>query len=310
MSQNTSLHLLNLGVLTRESISRRLRLWGSCDAILQDELQSIQCNAYLHILNGMIGCTAWWDRLTIAAAALENFPRNADILEMRDNLSEGFLDRHNGLREMATNEKDLVALSRTGKIYQKRYPWMDSELFIRTPGLVKAINRRHFKGNCQVRSVVFGPPKLECPIKEVAFGGTQNKDVGTLGIFATRDIAEDEKIMVDTSITGTSEISSSKLEHCDACHAILCAPYMHPAKIVKPDCCNAVAYCSRECYQTAKCGYHKVLCGKDFDWLYKNQGVKGGKGAGSRWRSILFLRVVAVISGDFQEDKDFLDQHP
>jgi hypothetical protein len=310
MSRNTDLHVPNLGSLTRQSISRRLRLRGSYDAILRDELQSIQCKAYLHILNGLIGCTAWWDGLTVATAALENFPRNADILEMRDNIKEGFLDRHNGLKAMAKNEKDLVVLSRTGKIYQKRYPWMDPELFIRTPGLVKAINRRYFKGNCEVRPVVFGPRKEECPIREVIFGRTQNKDVGPLGVFATRDIAEYEKIMVDTSITGTSEISSSKSEHCDACHAILCPPYMHPAKIIKPDCCNAVAYCSRGCYQRAQRGYHKVLCGKNFDWLYENQGVKGKKGAGSRWRSILFLRVVAVVLGDFQKDKAFVGQHP
>jgi hypothetical protein len=121
-SRNTDLYLPNLGFFSWVVVSTRLKLRGSCDLILEDELHSIYLNAFSHPLNGLISCAAFWGSLTVAKAALENFSRNADILEMRDSMKESFTDRHNGQTSLGTTNKDLVALSRSGNIYQKKCP--------------------------------------------------------------------------------------------------------------------------------------------------------------------------------------------
>lgn len=44
-----------------------------------------------------------------------------------------------------------------------------------------------------------------------------------------------------------------------------------------------------------------MTCKKSFDWLFLSQGLVGKEGCGTRWRPILFLRVVAVVLTDAQE---------
>ena len=284
----------NLGTLVHEAIGKRLRT--SSPTIITDEIQSLYQQTYGELVNSLLGCADFWDGLIQVKAGLKRFPNDPELLEMQGELKTAFIARHKGLKEVLDNEKDIVASTRTGKIYQKKYPWMAQNLYIRTPALLRHVNSGlATSGTCQVEPVVFGPPS-QSP-KRIP---KENEDVGPLGLFAARDIAAEEKILVDHCVTGISDVSPTKIQHCEACHAALVFPYVRPSQIILPICCKSAAFCSRACHDTAIVGYHKITCKKSFDWLFENQGLMGKEGCGTRWRPIMFLRVVACVLADFQ----------
>jgi hypothetical protein len=265
---------LNLGDEVRKSVARRLQ--SSSGLTLQDELDRLHAKAYSELLNGLMGCGAFWDGLIEAKTALTFFPNDVDLLDSRDCLKLGFQDQHNGLKDAGPLAQDLVALTRTGKIYQKLYPWVDEKLYMRSSALLREVNKTIGLENCEIRPVVFDLPTPKPGKSSAVSKRTPTKDsqdVGPLGVFATRNIKEGEIIMVDKCLTGISDIPSSQLVHCDACHASLSMPYIHPSEISKPRCCNTAAYCSKVCLDTAVSGYHAILCGKNWDWLYSNPGT-------------------------------------
>jgi len=209
--------------------------------------------------------------------------------------------------ELGSKGDELIATTRCGQIYQKRYPWMNEELLFRTPALLREINKNFGTGKCEVRPVIFGsqiPPTM----------AEEGQDVGPCGVFAKADISRGEVILVDHSITGVSNVPSSTLRHCDACHAALFPPYMHPSQICKPSCCDRVAYCSPSCFvvATKTSGYHKILCKKDIDWVYENAtGPKVAKGSSSAWQGAMVLRVIAIILTDMKKNPEMHPlQHP
>ncbi|KAH7380809.1 hypothetical protein BKA64DRAFT_584649 [Cadophora sp. MPI-SDFR-AT-0126] len=260
-----------------------------------DELQYLHRQAYQVLLAGLLGTGANWEGLLVAKTALGHYPDDLELKQLQHELKGAFLDRTQGYKEIQGEDEmkkpDMVEASRMGKIYQKKYPWMDGDLYNRTPETLREVNKAFEGSSCEVKVVVLGDAKPRVAQEEEG-------DVGPLGIYAARDIQEGDLVMLDTTITGVSNVSSSKLEHCDACQGCLMPPYMRPECIVHPACCNKVAYCSLECYKIAATGYHKVLCGKDFDWLYENIKVAKKSGAPSHWKAVNFLRVVAVVLAD------------
>ena len=254
-----------------------------------------------------MGSGAFWDGLTEAKKALNIFPNNADLLESRGYLKDAFQDRHNRLLDAGELVEDLIPLTRTGKIYQKQYPWIDGKLYMRNPSLLREVNRTMGLGNCEVRPVIFHAPNSKLDTenelnskKDVMRSGC-SLDVGPLGIFATCNIKEGEVIMVDKCLTGISDVPSSKREHCDACHSSLSKPYIHPSEIIKPRCCKGVAFCSKECHDQAINGYHTVLCSRNWDWLYFDSGTQETLNPRFRWRAIMFLRIIAIALADIRK---------
>lgn len=280
----------SLGFKVRRSIAKRIEPGTPC--IIVDELQRLHINAYRELLQGLLGSGAFWEGLLEAKKALKLFPNDADLLESRRCLKSGFEDRHIGLKDIDVGVDQIVGLSRKGKIYEKLYPWLDKSLCSRAPALVAEVNKNFGAGNCEVKQVCFGNTTTQ--VSEM----TEDGDVGPLGVFATQDIPKGALIMVDECLTGISNTPSSDLVHCDACHASLCAPYVHPTSVIKPSCCEKVAFCSSKCYSASK-SYHKFVCGKDIDWLYQNiAGKYSSEEARSRWRPILFLRLICIVLCD------------
>ncbi len=285
----------DLGALVHDAIGKRLRTNSS--STITDEIGSLLLQTYQDLVHGLLGCADFWDGLVQVKAGLKQFRRDPELLEMQAALKKAFLERHKGLKQVLDNETDIVASSRTGKIYQKKYPWIAQHLYIRTPALLRHVNAGLAPlGTCQVEPVIFGP-QTQGPKKSTK----ENEDVGPLGLFAARDIVADEKILVDHSVTGISNVSAAKGQHCEACHGVLVFPYKRPSQIILPKCCKSAAFCSRACHDKAMAGYHKMICKKSFDWLFSSQGLVGKEGCGTRWRPILFLRVVAVVLADAQE---------
>ncbi|KAL2063050.1 hypothetical protein VTL71DRAFT_6122 [Oculimacula yallundae] len=277
-----------LDVLAKSLISIKYRGYGPDST--EEELRALHLKAHQILLAGLLGTATNWEGLVVAQAALKLYPGDVELTELQAELKASFLDRITVCKVAEMKKEDLIEITRMGKICQRKYPWMNEDLYKRTPATLREANGGFVGSSCEVKPVVFGDA-----IPRIAKEG---EDVGPLGIFATRDIVEDEIIMVDRTLAGVSDVPSSKFETCDACQGCLLPPYLRPEKILYPSCCDKVAFCSLECWKLASESYHKVLCGHDFDWLY--QKIKQGKssGAGGHWKSVNFLRVVAIVLAD------------
>lgn len=265
--------------------------------VIDDELQNARLKAYRELLYGFLGCGAYWDGIIEAKKALKEFPGDNDLLETQNQLMEGFLDTHNGLKDLAVPPEEIGFLSRLGKIFQKKYPCIPAHLYKRTMETVDKFNNELLRTApaCEVQRVVFGDKKLKI-LKQ-----NSKMDVGPLGLFARRDIEEGEVVMADQTLTGISQYDSALMTHCDACHGTLAAPFVHSNQIYRPSCCSKVAYCSQTCYSKAMyAGYHILLCGKDLSWLYTNGQKQNGMNVETiRWRPTMFLRLMAIVVADF-----------
>ncbi|RFU30735.1 hypothetical protein B7463_g5609, partial [Scytalidium lignicola] len=291
-----------------------IRLCRPSIEMINDELQYLHISTYRQLLHGLIGCAAYWDGLLVVKEALTLFPDDAELLEIRRLLNELFKERHNELTQQGATD-DIVALTRTGKIFQKPYPWLDKRLNYRTPELLKQINKSLASSPCELKPTVFTQHTNGSDITEGDIDGSKNPqdlDIGPLGLFATRDIKEGEIILEDHTVTGISDVPSSALRHCDACHASLIIPFIHPSKIIRPNCCKGVAYCSQSCHDTAMKKYHPILCGKEWFWLYfaANRRSSNSKGPEDKWRPIMFLRIIAIIITDMKLQAEKTGQAP
>ncbi|TGO43290.1 hypothetical protein BHYA_0002g00950 [Botrytis hyacinthi] len=266
------------------------RLYTSSTVIILDELQSMCLQAYRCLVQGLLHCAAFWDGLTVVKLGLEDFPDDYELLDLQALLFESFQNRHEEIVEDAKNgpTDNIIASSRSGSIYQKKYPWMAPKLFVRTPRLVRQVNSTFGSLNAEVRPVIFGSPGTTSKSKSLS-DLPKNADVGTLGIFATRDIEEGESILVDKSYACVSNIPPSTGQFCDACHAHLAPPFVQPAQICRPSCGCNISFCSKGCHDLAIGGYHKIQCGIDFTWLYKTGASK------TEWDPRMFLRVMCIV---------------
>ncbi|RDW78281.1 hypothetical protein BP5796_06133 [Coleophoma crateriformis] len=282
----------NLKILTKTAVSEKLHTHSP--AIVEEELKSLLLICYSGLLSSLLACGTFWEGLRAAKEALSIFPMDMDLLETRDMLRDCFYERQNSLKAKAADNFDesLTLMTRVGKIYQMQYPWMDRRLNDRTPALVRELNDNLNSQICEIKPIILRPHR-------------ESFDVGPLGIFALRDIEEGESVLVDKCITNTTDLHPKAQTYCDACHSSLLAPYILPTQIVRPECCEDVVFCSQDCCSTATSGYHRVLCGKDWSWIYGRNGRPKSTGLAPdpMWRVRLFLRMVAVYLADIQSTK-------
>ncbi|KAA8573392.1 hypothetical protein EYC84_004978 [Monilinia fructicola] len=279
------------------------RLCTTSIATIIDELNSMYIRAYRCLVQGLLHSGAFWDGLTVVKLGLEIFPDDVELLDLRSLLRESFQDRHHSTMEDVKNGQvvNIVAATRPGLIYQKRYPWMAPKLFVRTPRLVRQVNSKFPSLNAEVRPVVFGSPGTASTFKHLS-GLPKTGDVGPLGIFAKCDIEEGESILADKSIACVSDISPSTGLFCDACHAALFPPFTYPSEIRRPSCGCKVSFCSTGCHDIAIGSYHKIQCGIDFGWLYNAGSLQ------TDWNPIMFLRVICIVLSTPGWSKDSIPQ--
>ena len=116
---------------------------------------------------------------------------------------------------------------------------------------------------------------------ELSHSGMLGGASDVFGVFATRDIGFAELIVEDNTALAASNFSfhapstyqsgSSTSDICENCYGRI-PSHSRP---VFNKCCGVV-YCSPRCRSAALESYHKVLCGKDFDWLYQESASLPG----------------------------------
>jgi hypothetical protein len=312
--------LPTIKVEVRNTIGKRSLT--TAEIIINDELYHLRLLAYRSLLEALCGCAAYYEALfVVAKRALSLYPYDDELDHFRMIAKGGYRARLDALKDTKCPIATLSEIMKKGKIAQKRYPWLDESLYWRSEEMVRKVNKElGDKCNCEVRPVVFDKPEnnnatsktdIVNPDKEAATSESFKKggDVGPLGIFAKRDIKEDEIVLIDMTLLNTSNAPSSELQYCDTCNSCLNPPYLRPKEVIWASCCDRVAFCSTTCRDNAVKGYHTVLCGKDLDWLY--QGVKDIKdltkeGVAQAWRPVSFARLASVVIADSK----MTDEHP
>jgi hypothetical protein len=297
LSIDKNTHPKSLGDDVRNCMTSRTDV-GSGARVLR-RLKILHLKALKELLFSLLESGAFWEGLLEAKKALALFPTDKVLIDTEIKLRDGFTtkcgiteDSDEEMEEREDNEA-VAAHNRQGGIYQKPYPWLDNALYSRTPTVIKEVNQSFGAMNCEVRPISFS--KGSEFVKEAS----GCLDIGPVGVFATKNIRQGELLMVDRSFICVSDVPSSQLVHCDACHASLIAPYMNPACIIKPSCCGKVTYCSVECYEAASKGFHSIVCGKDIEWLYQDtEGRYSKKAAKGRALSILFHRLMSMVLSD------------
>ncbi|KAL9576061.1 MAG: hypothetical protein Q9212_007419, partial [Teloschistes hypoglaucus] len=126
--------------------------------------------------------------------------------------------------------------------------------------------------------------------------GDASHDV--FGIFATRKIKPGEILFEDRTVLGSCSVSASAPstlpeEYVHNVRARLCENcYGTTYSEITASCCNTY-YCSFHCRDIALACYHKVLCGKDFTWLFDDckRLPRSVAGNGALWLRILAICV-------------------
>ena len=120
---------------------------------------------------------------------------------------------------------------------------------------------------------LFRSASSKCRLSYSTVSDISGKSPNVLGVFAARDISPSERLLEDATAIAASEVSASAPSTvpmrgttavvCDNC-------YRQTTSVlpISPDCCST-GYRSQQCLDVAISIYHKVLCGKNFDWLYK-----------------------------------------
>ncbi|KAL8626763.1 hypothetical protein Q9189_007530, partial [Teloschistes chrysophthalmus] len=118
------------------------------------------------------------------------------------------------------------------------------------------------------------------------------------GIFATRNIEAGETLFEDRTILGSCSVSASAPstlpeEYVNGIRARLCENCYGITYREITACCCETYYCSIHCRDIALACYHKVLCGKDFTWLFDDckKLPKSVAGNGPLWLRILAICV-------------------
>ena len=158
--------------------------------------------------------------------------------------------------------KELEIYLECGATMHFAYPFMPAKYLSRQEDIVESSKAlfRAASSNCGLSRSSVSNSKL---------AGIMSSD--SLGVFATSDITASERLLEDTTSFAVTSISASApstlptegtpLIICDNC-----CGYTRRATNFSLACCQII-YCSQQCRDLAL-SYHKVLCGKNFDWLY------------------------------------------
>ena len=125
---------------------------------------------------------------------------------------------------------------------------------------------------------LFRSASSSCELSYSLVSGTSSTSPNVLGVFATRDISPSESLFEDATAIAASDVSASAPSKVpmSLTAAVMCENCYGQTSSSLPisaDCCRT-GYCSQQCLDMAISTYHRVLCGKNFDWLYQEAAKK------------------------------------
>ncbi len=192
-----------------------------------------------------------------AASAIANSGRLLDLPKVKNAMSQG---QKLIYEQMYGVDESNVRLQ-TGWTLFVPYPFMPAKYLMRQDDTIKEAQ------------ALFRSASSSCELSYSSVSGASSTSPNVLGVFATRNISSSERLFEDATAIAASEVSSSAPSTVPMAWtaAVLCDNCYGQTTSILPisaECCGT-GYCSQRCLDMAISTYHKVLCGKNFDWLYQ-----------------------------------------
>jgi hypothetical protein len=230
-------------------------------------------SVYDLLVGALQACHCQWDAAEILEESIKR-PGSLwreEATERVEALRELLKRKEEAARVLGGTPHELRDRVRDGGVLTVNYPWTMERHLTRPPELVKSVNE-------ELRGV---DDEATCFLGKSTLAKDSGEDM--LGMFAARDIRAGESILTDRTATGICSTPSPKA--CSNCYA-------RSSNTPRKATCCSESYCSAECLDLAMNTYHKVLCGKDMDWL--QAPARGLTHNASPLRPLLMLRVLAT----------------
>lgn len=155
------------------------------------------------------------------------------------------------------SQRDKLS-KQTGEVAVRQYPWMDKTMLRRGDDILKALNEDYAKSSklSPTKSIVFRKSQVQCDSKPA----TERSKNQQWGVFAAKDLAGDELIVMDWS--NVAHINT--FNRCEACLGILSK--IHANNVYS----DGSAYCSLLCLKRASDTYLMCTIGQTFDFKFES----------------------------------------
>ena len=176
-------------------------------------------------------------------------------------LKEGETERQP--RKTINGTSVFTNTSAFGSVLHLAYPFIPQAFLSRSEELIQATKKEiESKAKAFFSSCSLGSSTVQDTPDPTSVGAPT-----ALGIFATRDIAQDEPFLIDTTVLATTENHGRPCNVTKICDN--CCGTISPNSTQKcsASCCT-VLYCSPTCRDLAWKNYHQVLCKQDFSWVW------------------------------------------
>lgn len=175
---------------------------------------------------------------------LKRYPSNSMFKYLLATLKLDFEPLKKDFRAQSGNSASIQKTIKRGRVDHVAYPWIVAEELTRSNKAIKTVKTKY---DAATTRAGITPSNL---------GDTADDNYS---VFAKGDINKGKRILLDKSIY--SDFNILDVNDCSACSQPL-----HGSDVTV-DCCKA-KFCTEPCKAEALNAYHRILCGKDFAWLY------------------------------------------
>ena len=250
---------------------------ADCQSALNNFLAEVEIEAYKSLVLCLGDCRCLWDQVQICSDAVNKYPACAIWNPKMENTNmsraaQALRDFMPEARSLSDKSHKRTWILQSGVITVRCWPWLSLSRLTRNQELVRGVNRefREASGVAETRISTIRTPSE---------GGEVIQGNDVLGVFATQDISTWQDVLVSHTIIAATSVESHKICH-NCCRDI--------ASLGIPCTSCGATYCSQRCQTAAHNAYHKVLCGKDFSWVYDTARHDISQ------QATLFLRVLAI----------------
>lgn len=216
-----------------------------CEAGNVSIAKSLQQQAFLVMASALLCVRAYHDAIQVLDEAVVLGGTSEGLQKLCSQVKERSRSMEQPIPARHQKPGYMQRSTKQGGVQRVAYPWINPEELGRGN---KAMKKAKTKLEAASRNATLGPSSL---------GGATSDN---LGVFARQDITRNELIVTDRSAFTVFNVQGK--DDCWACSK----PLGH--EIVFMNCCNN-KFCSESCKTEAVNTYHRVLCDKDFEWLYR-----------------------------------------
>lgn len=242
-------------------------------AVFRDEIRVTEERALLIMAQGLMCIRAWYDTISVLEDAVKKFPSGFMFKSLLARVKLNLEQLEKDFRAQSQDSATIQKTVKRGRVGRVAYPWIAPEELTRSTKAMKKVKAK------------FDAAATKVGIASSGLGGTTDDNYG---VFANGDVNKGERILLDKSIY--SDFNTLSVDRCSAC----CQP-LHGSNVMV-DCCKA-KFCTESCKVEALNAYHKILCGKDFSWLYA-----ACKDADHVFNDMIPLHMVKVLATAIQQN--------